>query len=134
VKDKKAAPKSAYDVGYAKPPKHSMFKPGTSGNPSGRPKGKHKNLQSVVQNVFDRKVPLVVNGKSKQVELIQAMMTRIVAMALSGNPAFMKMALELYGSAHAANDNPSPSTGSSFELTAEELEAISKSNLLKNLK
>lgn len=131
MKDKKAAPKSAYDVGYAKPPKHSMFKPGTSGNPSGRPKGKHKNLQSVVQNVFDRKVPLVVNGKSKQVELIQAMMTRIVAMALSGNPAFMKMALELYGS---ANDNASPSTSSSFELTAEELEAISKSNLLKNLK
>jgi acylphosphatase len=111
-----------------------MFKPGTSGNPSGRPKGKHKDLQSVAQNIFDQKVPLVVNGKSKQVELIQAIMTKIVAAALGGSPAFMKMALDLYGFAHAANDNVSLSSSSSFELTPEELEAIAKSKLLKGLK
>jgi len=28
-----------YDVGYGKPPAHSRFKPGQSGNPRGRPKG-----------------------------------------------------------------------------------------------
>lgn len=30
---------TAYEVGYAKPPAGSRFKPGQSGNPSGRPKG-----------------------------------------------------------------------------------------------
>ena len=28
-----------YAVGYGKPPQHSRFKPGRSGNPKGRPKG-----------------------------------------------------------------------------------------------
>ncbi|MGK7651962.1 DUF5681 domain-containing protein [Roseovarius sp. B08] len=28
-----------YEVGYAKPPANTRFKPGQSGNPKGRPKG-----------------------------------------------------------------------------------------------
>ncbi len=31
--------RAAYEVGYAKPPKDTRFKPGQSGNPSGRPRG-----------------------------------------------------------------------------------------------
>jgi hypothetical protein len=34
-----------YDVGHAKPPKHTRFQPGQSGNPRGRPKGT-KNLKT----------------------------------------------------------------------------------------
>lgn len=34
-----------YDTGYGKPPRHSQFKPGQSGNPRGRPKGT-KNLKT----------------------------------------------------------------------------------------
>ena len=35
--------KKKFDVGYGKPPKHSRFKPGQSGNPKGRPRSsKHK--------------------------------------------------------------------------------------------
>lgn len=31
--------KTKYTIGYGKPPRHSRFKPGRSGNPKGRPKG-----------------------------------------------------------------------------------------------
>ena len=29
-----------YEVGFKKPPKHTQFKPGRSGNPDGRPTGR----------------------------------------------------------------------------------------------
>lgn len=34
-----APPEEPYAVGYKRPPRHSRFKPGQSGNPKGRPKG-----------------------------------------------------------------------------------------------
>ena len=37
---------SGYEVGYGKPPKHSRFRPGKSGNPKGRPKGSKNKAQS----------------------------------------------------------------------------------------
>ena len=33
------APPRDYEVGYGKPPSHTRFKPGESGNPRGRPRG-----------------------------------------------------------------------------------------------
>ena len=36
---KKPPPSAGYDIGYGKPPEHSRFQKGQSGNPKGRPKG-----------------------------------------------------------------------------------------------
>ena len=36
-----------YEVGYAKPPQSSRFKPGRSGNPNGRPKGARNKLPAL---------------------------------------------------------------------------------------
>lgn len=125
---------AAYTVGYGKPPTHTKFAKGKSGNPSGRPKGSKKNLPLVLQNIFDQKVSVGVNGKSKKVPLVHAMAMKVMAMALSGNPTFMKMGFDLYGTAHPANDDAEIASGSSFELTPEDIEAISKSGLLKGMK
>ena len=36
----KSKSRTSDDVGYGRPPKHTRFKPGQSGNPKGRPGGK----------------------------------------------------------------------------------------------
>ena len=42
-----------YQVGYCRPPLHSRFKPGQSGNPKGRPK-QSRNMRTIVKQVSQR--------------------------------------------------------------------------------
>ena len=46
-----------YKVGYGKAPKATRFKPGKSGNPSGRPKGS-KNLKTDIEDVLAETIPI----------------------------------------------------------------------------
>ncbi len=50
-------------VGYGKPPKHTQFKKGKSGNQKGRPPKKY--LHQVLQDILDEQVTLVVNGEKR---------------------------------------------------------------------
>jgi len=71
--------KREYEVGYRKPPRHTQFKPGKSGNPRGRPKGT-KNLATDLREELGETV-LVREGDrakriSKQRALVKSLMTR----------------------------------------------------------
>ena len=44
-----------YEVGYGKPPHHTRFRPGASGNPKGRPKGVN-NLATDIKNALASKI------------------------------------------------------------------------------
>ena len=89
-----------YEVGYAKPPEKSRFKPGISGNLKGRPKGtKNKapvhSFDRVAQTVLKeayRKVPIVAGGKTKKITMIEA---NIRAMANSGAKGNTRAAVQL---------------------------------------
>ena len=55
-----------YEVGYGKPPKHSQFKTGQSGNPKGRKKGV-KNINTILDGILNEKVVLSENGSTYKI-------------------------------------------------------------------
>lgn len=52
-----------YEVGYKKPPKHTQFKPGESGNRKGRPPKETTNLIQAVEEILMTKEKVKVNGE-----------------------------------------------------------------------
>ena len=76
---------SDYVVGYGKPPRHTQFKPGKSGNPSGRPK-KAKGVLEVLNKEVLAVVTLVEqSGKRQRVSMLEAILKHCVRNAAKGN-------------------------------------------------
>ena len=85
-----------YDVGYRKPPKHKQFKPGQSGNPRGRPKGS-KNESTILHGILHRTIKIQDGGRSRQVTILEAMLTRFAQDSLKGNVKSAAFLLNRYG-------------------------------------
>ncbi len=73
-----------YPVGRAKPPKHSQFKPGTSGNPGGRRRGSI-NMKSIWSEVAETEITIVEKGVPTTVTVPKAIVLRLVQQALKGD-------------------------------------------------
>jgi uncharacterized protein DUF5681 len=85
-----------YDVGYRKPPKQKQFKPGQSGNPRGRPKGS-KNESTILHGILHRQIKIQDGGRSRQVTILEAMLTRFAQDSLKGNVKSAAFLLNRYG-------------------------------------
>ena len=73
-----------YAVGYRKPPTHSRFKKGKSGNPKGRPKGS-RNFSTDVKATLEESIRVTSHGKAKTVSTQLAALLRLREKALSGD-------------------------------------------------
>ena len=78
------ANETTYQVGYCRPPVHTRFKPGQSGNPSGRVKGS-KNLKTLFHQILNEQIPLIDGTQSKKVTKAEALMRRLVIGVLKGD-------------------------------------------------
>ena len=73
-----------YKVGYGKPPQHTQFKPGQSGNPKGRPKG-IKNLNTDLEEELGQKILVTEGGTQLETTKQRAMIKSLFAKALNGD-------------------------------------------------
>ena len=81
-----------YDIGYGKPPLHSQFGKGHSGNPRGRPKGS-RNLSTLLDGALNERVIVSENGKRKRISKREAILKQLVNKAASGDPKSIQMLL-----------------------------------------
>lgn len=90
----------AYTVGYRKPPVHTRFRPGRSGNPKGRPKQSRNFKTELVEELFER-VLVKEGGRAKKVTKQRAMLKAMSAKAMSGNvSAFLSIVNLVYRYLH----------------------------------
>jgi hypothetical protein len=71
-------------VGHGKPPKHSQFKPGQSGNPQGR-KPLFGNFASDLFEELNAETSIRENGVERKVSKQRAIINALVEAAISGN-------------------------------------------------
>jgi hypothetical protein len=66
-----------YEVGYGKPPSHTRFVKGQSGNPRGRPPGA-KNMKTLLTKALNQLVVVTDNGGRRKVSKREAIVTQLV--------------------------------------------------------
>ena len=83
-----------YEVGYRKPPKHTRFKPGQSGNSGGRQKGA-RNLKTELEEELHEMISIKEGGKPKTVSKQRAMLKSLTARAVHGDSRAANVILNL---------------------------------------
>ena len=80
-------------VGYGRPPLHSRFRKGGSGNPSGRPRG--KGLRRLLQEALDETVVLQIGGKRRRLSKAEVVIAGLVERSALGDWHAVRLLLDV---------------------------------------
>ncbi len=92
--DSAAAADATDSIGYRRPPKHSRFKPGHSGNPRGRPTGVIS-LSDIIRKIVGQKVAVTENGRTRRIPRLEAILLRAAGEASRGDARALRLLLQL---------------------------------------
>jgi hypothetical protein len=83
-----------FKVGYKRPPQHSRFKRGQSGNPAGRPKGA-LNIETDLKQELSERIAIREGDRSLKVSKQRALLKAMMAKALKGDTRAAGIVLQL---------------------------------------
>ena len=92
-----------YEVGYCRPPKHTRFKKGKSGNPKGRRRGSFS-LRTMLEKALTAKAGITEKGRQKFKKKWEIAMIQLANRAAKGDLAAIRL---LFTYAPALLDSPS---------------------------
>lgn len=100
-------------VGYKRPPKHTRFKPGQSGNPKGRPKYS-RNLKTEFLEELGERIRVREGDRERKITKQRAFIKALVAAAIRGDmratSAIVSFCTRAFGNEPEDAGAPSPST------------------------
>ena len=117
-------PTADYAVGYGKPPRHSGFQKGRSGNPKGRPKGS-KNFATLLTEALDEKVQVTEDGRRRRIAKRELVIKQLVNKSAAADLRAIKQLTDIVQGIEwrtgAAHPPPSPQafTAADEEVIAE---------------
>src|SRR5258707_11125907 len=83
-----------YPVGYGKPPQHSRFKKGQSGNPKGRPKAS-ESFARLARRTLNERIVIKENGERRTITKLQAALKQLINKAASGDARAIREVFKL---------------------------------------
>src|SRR5438105_14220809 len=97
-----------YTVGYGRPPAHSRFKKGRSGNQAGRRRSVSERGGQLLRQEANRVLTLREGDKIEKLTAIRAAMRSLFLSAAKGKTAALKMVLQALSEITAVESNEAP--------------------------
>lgn len=83
-----------YEVGYGKPPRHTRFRKGQSGNPAGRKRPREAPGQ-IWQRLLQETVTVSESGHKRVMTKLELVLSQLINKAASGNEKNFKLFMEM---------------------------------------
>src|SRR5438876_324596 len=107
-----------FEVGYGRPPLHSRFKPGKSGNPKGRTK-QSRNMRTIVRQVLNEDMQIREGGRLRRMPAMEALIRTTLTRSFKGDPKALVSLIVLLKQSGYGPDRAEPAadllSGSDYE-------------------
>jgi hypothetical protein len=118
-----------YEVGYRKPPRHTRFRKGQSGNPRGRACGS-KNLKTLLSEALNEPVIVTENGRRRKITKREAIVRQVVDCSATPDLRAVRIIFDLLRDIEGKSEPASPDTSAFTEADEEVIEQL-KARLLR---
>lgn len=120
--EERKPPAPPYEVGHCRPPKHTRFLAGQSGNPAGRPKGT-RSFKTELRNALAAEVVVQIDGKQQRISKFRVIVERLMSSASKGDYKAAALIVEL---GQKIDFDPISATNDQIELSSDDQKILDR--------